>query len=106
MSASIYQYSTPTLPLKITGLDFADVETFRVAMERGSGQLLKIIPADDPAVDAENNTVNVKLTQEETAAWTTGEITVQVRVVFQNGDVLPTPKATVTLKDVIDKVVV
>lgn len=102
----MYRYTTPTITLTISNLNFSAVSVFRVAMQRGAKQLLREIPVDSDAVDAEAGTVTLELSQEETSAWSTGPVDIQVRAVLTSGRVLATNKASVQLEDVLDKVVV
>lgn len=102
----MYRYTTPTIPITISDIDFADVNLFRVAIEQGNTEILKIINATDTSVDAENNTIYVPLTQEETARFKSGSGEIQVRVKFASGAVLATNKAKVSISDVLDEVII
>lgn len=108
----MYQYTTPTLPLTIKDVDFSQVNLFRVAIEQGDPdqqdglEMLKIIQANDPIVDAEHKTIMLPLTQQETASFEEGTARVQVRIKFTGGAVLATNKATISINDVIDKVII
>lgn len=103
----MYKYTTPTLPLKITDVDFAQVDNFRIAFKpECQDHTLYIVNADDPSVDAETNTIYLELTQEQTAEIHEGKARVQVRIVYTNGKVRATNKAEVTVNDVYDKEIV
>lgn len=102
----MYRYTTPTLPITIDGIDFEEVTLFRVAIEQDDIELLKVINIDDPSVDAERKTIYVSLTQEETASMDDGPVDVQARIKFTNGSVLATNKATLSIKDVLDEVII
>ena len=102
----MYRYTTPTLPITIEDIDFTEVNVFRIAIEQGNIEMLKIINADDESVDAETNTIYVPLTQEETASFKEGSVYVQARIVFTAGAVMATAKAKVSVKDVLDEVIV
>lgn len=102
----MYRYTTPTLPITIEDLDFDEVSVFRVAIEQDSTELLKVVDVDDPLVDAENKTIYVPLTQEETASFKSGVTEVQVRIVFRSGAVQATKKAKLSVHDVLDEVIV
>ena len=102
----MYRYTTPTIPLTIDDVDFADVSLFRVAIEQGGVEMLKVINVDDPAVDAENHTIYVPLTQEETASFKKGVGEVQVRIRFTSGAVQATQKAKLSVHDVLDEVII
>ena len=44
----MYRYTTPTLPITIDGLDFDDVSLFRIAIEQGTTEILKVVNAASP----------------------------------------------------------
>lgn len=100
----MYRYTTPTIAITLSDIDFADVSTFRVAIEKGSVELVKAIPVNDSQVDSTNKTINMVLTQEETASFSKGVGKLQVRVVYNNGTVLATPTVNVEVNDVLDEV--
>lgn len=102
----MYRYTTPTLPVTIDGIDFDDVILFRIAIEQGNVEMLKVVNADDPNVDAQHNTIYVPLTQEETATFHDGTVAIQARVKFDNGHVLATNKVSLSVKDVLDEVII
>lgn len=47
----MYRFTTPTITLTISNLDFSVVSVFRVAMQRGAKQLLREIPVESDAAD-------------------------------------------------------
>ena len=103
----MYRYTTPTIPISIEGLDFTLVNNFRIAIEQDDKEMyLFVVDADDPIVDASENTITLKLTQEQTAKIREGFARLQIRVVFNDGTVLATEKARLTINDVIDEVIV
>lgn len=102
----MYRYTTPTLTLNIKGIDFTNVSVFRVAIEQNCVEMLKEIPVSSDAVDAEQKTVTVELTQEETASMSVGMVNIQVRLVLTNGRVVASNIANVPLRAVLDEVVV
>lgn len=102
----MYRYTTPTLTLKLDGLDFDEVQTFRVAIEQNKIELLKVVEVSDPGVDAETSTIVVSLTQEETAQFKESPVAIQVRVKLTNGKVLATNKVKKMVSDVLDEVII
>lgn len=102
----MYRYTTPTIPITISGLNFADVQLFRVKLEQGQTELLKIIDVSDPSVNQNKRTINLTLTQEETASFKIGKADIQVRVLFRSGEVQATKKAKVSVNEVLDGVVI
>lgn len=102
----MYRYTTPTLPVEITEVDYTTVDIFRIAIEQGKNEMLKIISANDPHVDAEHSTIYVPLTQEETASFKEGYVKIQARIKFTNGSVLATNKVNMPVEDVLDEVII
>jgi len=102
----MYRYTTPTLPITIADLDFNDVDLFRIAIEQGQIEMLKVVEADDPSIDAQHKTIYVPLTQEETASFKDGMVQIQARIKFTNGSVLATNKVSLSVKDVLDEVII
>lgn len=104
----MYRYTTPTLPVRITGFDYSDVDVFRIKLkqEKSNVSILKEVEADDSHVDAENNKVYVPLTQEETASFKKGNVSIQARIKFNNGAVEATNEISLTVKQVLDEVII
>ena len=103
----MYRYTTPTLPITISDVDFSEVSKFRIAIEqKGHDDLLFVVDATDERVDAEHKTINLALTQEQTASLSAGYAKMQVRIVYPSGSVQATPIVQVTVKDVLDEVIV
>lgn len=102
----MYRYTTPTLPITISDLDFSTVSLFRVAIEQNDVEILKVIDAEDASVDAQHKTINVALTQEETASFKDGFVNVQVRAKLTGGSVLATKVAKLSVDDVLDEVII
>lgn len=102
----MYEYSTPTIPLKISGLDFSEVAFFRVKLENKRASVLQQIDINDARVDAEHKTIYFTLTQEETAKFGEGFAAIQVRVKYTNGSVQPTPIKQIQVEKVLDEVVI
>ena len=102
----MYRYSTPTIPLKISGLDFSEVSFFRVKLENEKVSVLQQIEINDARVDAQNKTIYFTLTQEETAKFEEGFAEIQVRVKYTSGSVQATPIKQIQVKDVLDEVVI
>ena len=102
----MYRYTTPTLPITISDINFDDVQLFRIAIEQCMTEMLKVVNADDETVDAETNTIYVPLTQEETASFNEGHVVIQARILFNTGAVMATKKAKVSVGDVLDEVII
>lgn len=102
----MYRYTTPTLPITIDGVNFADVDYFRIAIEKGNTELLYVINANDERVDAQHNTINLALTQEESALFSEGYAQIQARIRYTSGSVQATNIGSVSVKDVLDEVII
>ena len=102
----MFRYTTPTIPITIDDVDFSAVDFFRIAIKKDSAQNLFVVPADDARVDAAHNTINIELTQEQTAEYAAGYALVQARIKYKNGRVQATKEAKLTVSDVIDEVVI
>lgn len=102
----MYRYTTPTITLKISEIDFSEVALFRVAFEKDDYQLIKEITPSDTGVDSEARTIMIELTQEETAAMSVGVVSIQMRIKFNSGRVAATETVTRAIKDVIDEAVI
>lgn len=103
----MYRYTTPTLPIKLKSVDFSLVDKFRIALkEKDKEHLLFIVDADDEIVDAQNKTIFLELTQEETASLQVGDMHLQIRIIYRSGKVQATRKEKITVEDVYDKVIV
>lgn len=102
----MYRYTTPTLPITIDDVDFTTVDLFRIAIENDKTSLLFIVSADDPRVDAQNKTIAITLTQEQTAQFCEGEAVIQARIKYLSNSVQATKKAKVRIYDVLDEVII
>lgn len=100
----MYRYTTPTLPIKIEGIDYETVDLIRIAIEQKGIEMLKEVTPE--AVDPETSTIYIPLTQEETAALSTGFAEVQARIKFNSGAVLATNKVKLSVNDVLDEVII
>lgn len=102
----MHRYTTPTIPVTIDDVDFTTVDVFRIAVENKETELLFVVPADDARVDAQNHTINIELTQEETASFKEGYVLVQARIKYTNGNVQATNMAKLSVADVLDEVII
>lgn len=103
----MYRYTTPILPITLSGIDFSEVSVFRVKMKQGSVmELLKEISVGDPHIDSENHKIYVPLTQEETASFVKGTVDLQIRMKLSNGDVCATNEVVLPVKNVLDEVII
>lgn len=102
----MYRYTTPTLPIRIKDLDFSEVALFRIKIKRGEKSMLFVVDADDSCVDAEHNMIYLALTQEQTSELKEGRAWIQARIKYTSGAVQATPRASVTINDVLDEEII
>lgn len=100
----MYEYTTPTITVKLTGVEFDQVDYVRVAIKGRGSQIVREVSVS--SFDTEEGTASITLTQEETAAFGVGQITIQARIHYISGAVQATNKVTKQLGDVIDEVVI
>lgn len=99
----MYRYTTPTIPCELSGVEFANVDYVRIAVE---GKTL--IVREVPATDFTDGKATIKLTQEETANLGSDydTVSIQARIRYTDGTVQATNKVRTALLDVLDKVVI
>lgn len=100
----MYRYTTPTITCKLSGVDFANVDYVRIAVEGRNTAIVREIPAEEFT----DGKTDIKLTQEETADLGPGDDTIKIqgRIKYADGTVQATSMANATLHDVLDKVVI
>lgn len=100
----MYRYTTPTIPCELDGVEFANVDYVRIAVEGRNALIVREIPA----TDFTDGTTSITLTQEETAGLGSENdiIRIQARIRYTDGTVQATNKVKTTLLDVLDKVVI
>lgn len=75
--------TTPTLTITVTGLVVTDLKTIKVTFKQGNIELTK--STDEVVVDGENNAISVYLTQEDTLKFNSGNVSVQIRGILEDG---------------------
>lgn len=99
----MYQGTTPTLVLTVTGAEDLDEATCYVTIANSTGKKITKT-GDDLAVS--DNQIAVHLTQEETLQLQPGSCEVQVRWIDANGNAMATDKAVITVEPVLLKEVI
>lgn len=100
----MYTYTTPTITCTLSEVVFTNVDYVRIAIKGKNSSVLREIPIAD--IDTEDGTCTVELTQEETAAFGAGQVTIQARIHYSDGTVQATNKAIKQMSEVLDKVVI
>lgn len=100
----MYTYTTPTITCTLSEVVFTNVDYVRIAIKGKNSSVLREIPIAD--IDTEDGTCTVELTQEETAAFGAGQVTIQARIHYSDGTVQATNKVIKQMSEVLDKVVI
>ena len=99
----LFRYTTPTVKIDLTDLDFSTVALFRISFESGDAVVTKELGPSSPFVDSENRILYVKLTQEDTAKFREGRVNVQVKYKTQTGSVFATYVTTMPVDRILDE---
>lgn len=106
----MYRGTTPTLPIRILGVDLTNAKLFFSIRDGRKGQITTLTTPDDFTVtyDSENERTvgDVTLTQEQTLALSAGACEAQVRFVFPDGSAGATVIRQLGIQDVIMKDVI
>ena len=101
--SDLYRGSTPIIALKVKDPDFdmTKIGVCHVTMVNDSGRNKKVF--EDPAIDIEERTIVVDLSQEDTLAFEKGNIELQARVKLLDTDrVIVSPIILTTMKDILE----
>lgn len=80
--------TTPTIVLKFpedAQPDFTNIEALQLTLNSSDHKL--VVNEDRVTIDAENNTIKLLLTQQDTLAFNAGTIEIQIRIKFNNSGV-------------------
>lgn len=92
--------TTPTITIKIKGsLNVELLKTIIVTFKQGDVEV--DITGEDAEIDAENNTIKVRLTQKDTLAFKKGQISIQVRALTYTEDALASAIINKSLDDIL-----
>lgn len=76
--------TTPTFAILLEGIDFSILQNVYITFKQDNRVLTK--GNEDIALDAENQLINVALTQKETLSFRQGYVFVQLRATTQSGN--------------------
>lgn len=102
----IYRGTTPTVILELGNIEseaLANVIVCHLTMENDSGK--NQIVFDSPTIDAENKTISVELTQQDTRTFDYGYLNVQARMKLQNGRIYPTEIVQMIVKKCLEETI-
>ena len=103
-SYPVYRYTTPSIVLKFRGLHLTNAELVRIKLRRGQTEVLRSTAEDGQiAVDTVENTATISLTQQESAAFSGGLVTVQAHIRLATGAVAATEQQQIFFDDNIDE---
>lgn len=75
--------TTPTLEIKVTGIEVAELERIYITLSQYQKQVTKT--TEDITIDEITNTLYVPLSQEDTLTLSRGYVYVQMRAVTKDG---------------------
>ena len=75
--------TTPTLEIKVTGIEVAELESIYITLSQYKKQVTK--ETQDITIDELNNTLYVPLSQEDTLSMERGYVYIQMRAVTKDG---------------------
>lgn len=100
----MYQYTTPLVILRFAKVDFNSVFVWRVSVQNEDYfSIVREYFKDDANLNPSLHTINVELTQEETASMKPGIVSVQVRALLDSGKVYASKPVDIALKPVQDE---
>lgn len=79
----MYRGTTPTLEVKITGVEIAELESVYITLKQYQKEVTK--STEDIMVDEISNTLYIPLSQEDTLTLSRGYVYVQMRAVTKDG---------------------
>lgn len=106
----MYRGTTPTLPIRIHGIDLTQAKIFLSIWGEEKESIFTLTTPEDFTVDydRENDETSgeITLTQEQTLALSAGSCQAQIRFVFPDGRAGATPPREIGVKDVFLKDVI
>ena len=99
--------TTPILTFKInTELDLSEIDVAEITFKSLNGTKEKTWNNSRLSIDAEENKIQLALTQEETLYFSVGEIDIQLRIKMQNTMVYASKIVTSTLDKILKEGVI
>jgi hypothetical protein len=97
----MYRGTTPTITLKLnTDFDFDNIKQIWFTVATSAKKLTKTLK--DVTINSEKSTISVNLTQEETLMFAPGTVSVQARILTNDGEAFATPIKTTTISQVLE----
>lgn len=104
----MYRGTTPTLPIRIMGVDVTESKIFVTIKDRKKKTLLTLESGENftPVLEDGNTLCEIELSQEQTLTFEVGECEIQARWVDENGKADATDTCVLCMKDVLLKDVI
>lgn len=96
--------TTPTLEIKITGIEVAELERIYITLSQYQKQVTK--STEDITIDEITNTLYVPLTQEDTLTLSRGYVYVQMRAVTKDGLAVASGTVMKTMEEILKEGVI
>lgn len=96
--------TTPTLEIKITGIEVAQLESIYVTLSQYKKQVTK--EAEEITVDELNNILYVPLSQEDTLSLARGYVYIQMRAVTKDGLAVASDMQMTTMEEILKEGVI
>lgn len=91
--------TTPTIKLKLTGIDLELLKDVFVTFQQGSFELTKT--GDEVTIDTDSAVIKVVLTEEETLKFRANPAAVQIRAVTKDDSVIASTIKNINIGDVL-----
>lgn len=78
--------TTPVIKASIKGIELDKVQSLYFTLKQGNTILTKTL--DDVTVDADNNLIEVNLSQEDTLKFADGNVQIQLRAMTKDGQAI------------------
>lgn len=100
---NIYRSTTPTIVLKVkdNSFDMSTISVCHVTIENDSGRNKKIF--EDPVINIEERTISIDLSIEDTEAFETGLIDIQVKIKLTNDKVIASKIVNTTMERILEE---
>lgn len=96
--------TTPTLEIKITGIDVSELESIYITLSQHQKQVTK--STEDITIDEITNTLYAPLSQEDTLTLSRGYVYVQMRAVTKDGLAVASDIKTTTMEEILKEGVI
>jgi hypothetical protein len=95
----MYRGTTPTLEVKITGIEIAELEIVYITLKQYQKEVTK--KTEDITVDEIKNALYVPLSQEDTLTLARGYVYVQMRAVTKDGLAVASDVKMITMEEIL-----